>query len=71
MTPKGLAQGSGRTKLQSTSPEMGGLGKEEVWVAMGQDFSLGCVTFKMPIRNLSEDGQVNLEFRGVVQPGTI
>lgn len=30
MTPKGLAQGTGRAKLQSTSSEMGGLGKEEV-----------------------------------------
>lgn len=40
-------------------------------MAEGQDFSLGCVTFKMPIRNLSEDGQVRLEFIDVVQPGTI
>lgn len=49
MTPKGLAQGTGRVKLQSTFPEIEGLGKEEVWVAVGQDFSLGCVTFKTPL----------------------
>lgn len=49
MTPKGLAQGTGRAKLQSTFPEMGRLGKETVWVAVGQDFSLGCFAFKTPL----------------------
>lgn len=37
----------------------------------GQNFGLECVTFKKPVRNLSEDGQMSLEFRKVVQPGNI
>lgn len=44
---------------------------KEGGVAVHQDFSLGCVTFKMPVRNLSEDGQMSLELREVVQLGNI
>lgn len=40
-------------------------------MAVDQDFSLGCVTFKMPVRSLSEERQMSLEFMEVVQPGSI
>lgn len=40
-------------------------------MTVDQDFSLGCVTFKMPVKSLSEDKQMSLEFMQVVQPGNI
>lgn len=40
-------------------------------MAVDQDFSLECVTFKMPVRSLSEERQMSLEFMEVVRPGSI
>lgn len=38
---------------------------------MEGDFTLGCVNFKVPGRSLSEAGQMSMEVREVIQPGTI
>ena len=58
-------------KLQLTLPWMGRLRRRRFGVAVDGDFTLGCTNFKVPRRSLSEAGQMSLEVREVVQPGTI
>lgn len=50
-------------------PEMGSKRRSRFGVTVHLNFSLGEVNVKMPVRNLSESGHMNLEIRGKLSFG--